>query len=485
MFFKLNKKGLLTLVGFFISVFLLFCSILAPHGHATHNQASVHSESSYQPGSEEKYQLFEKNEFASLFSERFFYQQAPPSTFSQNTANGEVTVYTTIRPEIQTQITSLFNRYAPLIAAGVVLDAQTGAVLAMGNYTRNGAGRELLPEGEDNYCLYGGFPAASLIKIITAAAALEKKGFSNDQTLPVSGRYHTLYKSQLGLEKSYYKPAPVSLEKAFAMSINPFFGKIGIEYVDDREFSQIAEAFLFNTPIEFDLPMSRSCIVKPLNDFERAEVASGYNTRTTISPLHAALIASLPVNEGKMMRPFVIERVVGANGQEVYSKKIKTVAQPLSSKSVEKLRELMQGTVQNGTARNSFAHLRRLQDWRNWVMGGKTGSIDLPLHRGRCDWFTGFGQDGDTRLAVSFILIHGANRTVRSSYLAAETLKGAFLKDTIADQPPPQSVRHSEKQSLKKSVKLSSKQTGKQSAKRYGKQTAKKVEKSRDHEAGG
>ena len=361
-------------------------------------------------------------DISSLFERRFFYQKEVPPVFTKALSFGEVTVATTIQPRVQEHLHNLFQKYAPLIAAGVVLDARSGAVLAMANYTKGSAGRELLPDGEDNYCLYAGFPAASLIKIITAAAALEIKGFSPEQTLPVAGRYHTLYRSQLGLDKPLHRAEQVPLSKAFALSINPFFGVLGTTYLSDAAFTKIAQGFLFNTQIPFDLPVQPSTLMQPHDDFERAERASGYNTQTIISPLHAALIASLAANEGTIMQPYLVERVTDSAGKELYSKSITTLSSPLSSASVQQLRTLMQATVRTGTARGAFAYLRARRETNDWVTGGKTGSIDLPGHRGRCDWFAGFGQDGETRIAVACILIHGANRTVRSSYVASQAV---------------------------------------------------------------
>jgi len=179
-----------------IALLVFFCGSGA--GHTSQDNAGA-KQCAGSPGAASQPQLFTEQEIAALFGERCFYQATLPQSFVKTTQHGDITAFTTIQPQLQEQMISLFKRYAPLIAAGVVLDAQSGAVLAMANYTKGDAGRVLLPDGEDNYCLYAGFPAASLIKIITAAAALEKKGFTQTQTLPVSGRYHTLYRSQLGL----------------------------------------------------------------------------------------------------------------------------------------------------------------------------------------------------------------------------------------------------------------------------------------------
>jgi len=362
---------------------------------------------------------------SALFAGRFFYDPNPPAAFPAETAQGRVTVQTTLKPELQQRLMAILSRTGPLIAAAVVLDAKTGAVFAMGNQATR-AGASLLPEGAGNYCVYGGFPAASLVKIITAAVGLEKKGFDTGHLEPVSGRYHTLYRSQVGIERSPYKPEMVPLDKAFALSINPYFGKMWIDSFADSDFLDFGQELQFNKSLEFDLPVSKSRIIAPTNAFERAEVASGYNTRTTISPLHAALVAALPANGGRIMRPYIIDRIADANGKIIYSHVNRTLAQPLSPRSVAQLAELMQGTVHSGTARGSFAGINQLGAANGWIMGGKTGSIDLPEHTGRCDWFAGFGQSGQTSVAVACILIHGAQRTMRSSYVGAEMIRASL-----------------------------------------------------------
>lgn len=466
----------LPLIAAVLALLVLFCGAGAEY--AAQDSAAV-KQCASGPVAAPSPILFTEQDIAALFDERCFYQTAVPSSITKTTRHGEITAFTTIQPQLQEQMISLFKRYAPLIAAGVVLDAQTGAVLAMANYTKGNAGRVLLPDGEENYCLYAGFPAASLIKIITAAAAIEKKGFTQTQTLPVAGRYHTLYRSQLGLGKGRYRSEQVPLDKAFALSINPFFGKLGISYLSDAEFAQIAEGFLFNAPIDFDLALPQSRIVQPLDDFERAEVASGYNTRTVISPLHAALIASLPANDGKIMRPYIIDRIVAADGRELYGKQIKVISQPLSRSSVEHLHTLMQGTVRKGTARSSFAHLRSRAGSKDWITGGKTGSIDLPDHRGRCDWFAGFGEDGTSRIAVACILIHGANRVVRSAYVASQAISACLEPGVTVARPahttPQPQYRAAGKaaQHVRKNSQHSAKLAGKRTKKKISKQPTK------------
>jgi cell division protein FtsI/penicillin-binding protein 2 len=342
---------------------------------------------------------------------------------------GAFIVHTTVVAEIQQRLTALFRRYHPLAGAGVVLDPDSGAVLAMADYQREAKLPPSLAAGADNLCLFAGFPAASLIKIVTAAGAIERKGFTADRTLPVSGRNHTLYRHQLGLKAPRFRSRPVSLENAFARSINPFFGLLGVEVLTAAEFADVAADFLFLRPLGFDLPVSPSRLLDPATPFARAELASGFNTHTTISPLHAALVAGAAVTDGRIMRPYVVQRLVDDNGVEVLYRRPRELAQAISPEVAREIGRLMQATVERGTARKSFCHLSsrcRREDWR---LGGKTGNIDLRNNDGRCEWFAGYGTVNDRRIAVAVVLVHGDRRTIGTAYVAAELIKTALLTD--------------------------------------------------------
>ncbi|MCP4715717.1 MAG: hypothetical protein GY868_11420, partial [Deltaproteobacteria bacterium] len=241
----------------------------------------------------------------------------------------------------------------------------------------------------------------------------------------------TLYKHQLGLKRQRFRARSITLENAFSRSINPYFGKLGITYLARDEFGEMAHELFFNEPLEFDLPLRRSSCFVPESDFERAELASGFNTRTTISPLHAALIAALPVNGGKMMRPYVVKRIENESGNDIYCGESEVLAAPLSSYSITQLARLMQATVKKGTARKSFRHLRRYRDYSNWVLGGKTGAINMTEEQRRCEWYAGFAAKGDTRLSVAMVMVHGELRTVKPSYVAAELIKKCFTRKSV------------------------------------------------------
>ncbi|HEX9911184.1 MAG TPA: penicillin-binding transpeptidase domain-containing protein, partial [Desulfatiglandales bacterium] len=105
---------------------------------------------------------------------------------------GRFTLETSIDRDLQRFVMDLLNRSMTQHSAAVVIRPDNGQILAMGSYENNGNGGK----GE-NICLRADFPAASLFKIVAAAAAVEARGMNPETPLAFRGQKYTLYKSQL------------------------------------------------------------------------------------------------------------------------------------------------------------------------------------------------------------------------------------------------------------------------------------------------
>ncbi len=102
------------------------------------------------------------------------------------------------------------------------MDPKTGKVLSMVGFDKT--------DPSNNPCVDSRFPAASIFKIVTASAVVEKCGFQPGSKLSYNGRKHTLYKSQLKDRRNRYTNR-ITFRDSFAQSVNPVFGKIGAHYL--------------------------------------------------------------------------------------------------------------------------------------------------------------------------------------------------------------------------------------------------------------
>jgi len=332
-------------------------------------------------------------------------------------------VKTSIDPSLQKYISHLLNRSMTYQAAVVALRPDNGQILAMVTYENHGKG------GQDNLCVKADFPAASLFKVVSASAVMEAKGFTPETPLSFRGQKHTLYRSQLKEKehKGRYL-RKTTLKNAFSGSINPVFGKIGIYDLGKEIMSEYAERYLFNRPIPFDLPLAVSRIEVPEDDFGLAEIASGFNKRTLISPLHAALMTAGIANEGTIMEPWLVGSVEDASGKVVYRAAPSKLATPVSENTAKKMKVLMAETVTTGTCRTAFRALRRKKAFKQIELGAKTGTINDRGDQFKYDWLVAYAlpAQGQGGLSLAVLAVHGEKLGIRAKDLARYILNHHF-----------------------------------------------------------
>jgi cell division protein FtsI/penicillin-binding protein 2 len=279
----------------------------------------------------------------------------------------------------------------------------------------------------NNPCLDSIFPAASIFKIITAAAAVEKCGLNQGSSLSFTGGKHTLYKSQLTDKYTKYTQN-ITLRDSFAQSVNPVFGKIGSQMLGKSAIEQYAAAFGFNDAIEFEAPIDSSSLSVDDVPFQLAEVASGYNRTTTISPLHGALIGAAILNQGIMVEPTMIDHIADQTGQVLYQSRIEPMKQVISAKSSDTMAQMMEATVTSGTGRKAFKDFQKDSILARLDIGGKTGSMDNQTHDAHYDWFVGFAADkaSGQKVVVSVVVAHEKYIGTRSGYYARILMKQYF-----------------------------------------------------------
>jgi penicillin-binding protein A len=321
-----------------------------------------------------------------------------------------LTVQSSVDRPLQDYVQGMVNRSGALQSAAVVLDCNDGRILAMASHSKDG--------NEKGLCLKAEFPAASLFKIISAAAAMDSAGYGPDNQVCYNGKKHTLSKRQLSNKAGKYS-ARTSLKSAFGSSINPVFGNLGMSVLGQKTMNDYADKFFFNRKIPFDFPVDVSTTDIPVDDFGLAQIASGYNKITLISPLHAALLASVAVNQGVMVAPLLIEHIKNSSGAIVYQKNPTVLATVIDGDTASNLRELMRETVSSGTCRKSFSSLRQAKAFKDIDLGAKTGTMNDRTGRFLCDWLSAFALDknGNRGICIAILGVHGERLGIKSNVL--------------------------------------------------------------------
>ncbi len=333
--------------------------------------------------------------------------------------NESLTVITSTDTALQRYLSRLLKQHRPLYGGIVVMEPGTGRIRALVSYVNDS-----MADPGGNLCLRALFPAASVFKTITAAAAIGFADYTADCITDHRGRTSTLYKSQIKAQPE--GAVELTLAEAYARSINAVFGRIGIYHVGSAELMKTARAFGFNLTLPGDLYCDISNVSPPDSEYALAELASGFNQSTTISPLHGALIASCIAEGGAMPYPSLLDTVIRKrDGTVLYISEKKTWLKPITTGTADELQKIMHAVVRYGTASRHFRNIVNSKKFDDFAYGGKTGSIDKK-GVGRVDWFVGYAahqQKVDERVAVAVLTVHGAYWTVHSSHLAAEAIR--------------------------------------------------------------
>ena len=307
------------------------------------------------------------------------------------------------------------SRYIGIVG----MDPATGKVLSMVGFDKT--------DPSNNPCVDSRFPAASIFKIVTASAVVEKCGLNPGSKLSYNGKKHTLYKSQLKERINRYTNR-ITFRDSFAQSVNPVFGKIGALYLGKNTLEKYAEAFDFNKNIDFEIEIAPSSVNLSDEPYQWAEVACGFNNKTKMSPLHGAMMASAIINQGSIMEPTVVDQIINEKGEIIYRNRLVTINQAITPRASKVLNQLMAATIRSGTCRKAFRGYRKDKILSKLNIGGKTGSIDNKSHDARYDWFVGFAEEknGPRKIALSVIVVHEKYIGLRASYYARIAMKKYF-----------------------------------------------------------
>ena len=372
---------------------------------------------------------FDKKKVQALLSDvSFINLEGKSFGFASN--GRQYRVDTSLDIGLQHYLLSKLNTSTARYIGIVVMDPETGRILSMVSFDKTNAA--------NNPCLESIFPAASIFKIVTASAAVEKYGFGPNHIFTFNGMKHTLYRSQLKDRKTRYTNR-IKFKDAFAQSVNPVFGKIGALYLDKETILKYAKAFGFDRKINFELQLDPSCVVVTDKPYRWAEIASGFNNNTKISPIHGAMMVSAIINQGKLPEPTIVDRIVDEKGSVIYQNQTVPIGRAITADASEILNRLMATTIRSGTLRKTFRRYKRDKVLSRLNIGGKTGSIDNKTHDVRFDWFVGFAEEkgGKRKIALSVIVAHEKYIGLRAGYYARIAMKSYFDHDLAQNNADP------------------------------------------------
>ena len=337
-------------------------------------------------------------------------------------------VYLTLRPGIQRLAQ---DELGTRCGAVVVLDAKTGAVVAMASSPTYNANLMVQPSGFkkvkkikgtcgdasalQNNATLGLYPPGSTFKMVTAAAALDSGAYTPSSPFNDPG-YCIEYGQRVSNAGNPDQTGPeafgnVSLAQGFEHSINSVFCNVGM-HIGGLKILDYAKRLGFYSLPPLDTPPDTSAasglykhgeLWRPTNNSEidSGRLAFGqFNMLAT--PLQMALVGATIANRGVLPKPYLVQKVVAADGSTVTKTSPQMLGQVIKPQTAAELNQMMQLVVQGGTAATvGFPPSLRV--------AGKTGTAELGLGTVYDAWFVAFAPASNPRYVVAVVVAKQPN----------------------------------------------------------------------------
>ena len=321
---------------------------------------------------------------------------------AKNGGDLTLTLDTTIQYYLEKGMEAMIDKFSAANgASGIVMDVNTGGILAMAsypNYDLNDfltvSDPALLSRISDeeggfklsdaqltqwrNKALNDTYEPGSTFKILTLSAALEEGVVDKTTTVNCGGSVsisgytiHCSNKNGHGLQ---------TLMQSVGNSCNPAFINYGLRIGNEKFYEYMRSFGLMNTT-GIDLGGEAVGVFAAENSFTQLDLACyAFGQNFTVTPLTLISAQAACVNGGYLHTPYLVERITDSDGNVNYRHDSTPVRQVISEQTSATVRECLEYVVSSGTGKNGQV--------AGYRIGGKTGTADK-------------GQSGD--VVVSFL----------------------------------------------------------------------------------
>lgn len=289
--------------------------------------------------------------------------------------NGD-NVYLTLDQRIQSYLEDAMKEaskhYEPESLIGIVADPKTGKILAMSSkpsYDPNQENNEYFY----NDAIANAFEPGSTMKIFTLAAAINE-GVYKGQDFYQSGTY------QVGNRKIKDHNGgagwgSITFDEGVERSSNVAFAILGDQKLGPDRFRKYIHNFGLDEKTNIDLLGEGSNTI--LFDQQIQQVTTAFGQGSTVTPIQLVQAATAIANDGKMMKPYTIDKIVDPiTGKVQLEHKPKEVGKPVSKDTATQVRQLLERVVTSPKGTGTAYKID------GYSVGGKTGTAQIPDGKG-------------------------------------------------------------------------------------------------------
>lgn len=300
--------------------------------------------------------------------------------FTRIPVNGstlQLSLDATIQHIVEQELGAIVQQLNPKNAYAVVVDPNTGEILAMAGTPTfdpnnilpkkfmNRSESELSPAEKDElkrelerqkaarkvHPLEDSYEPGSTMKIFTAAIALEERKVRLGEKIDCAGGKWK-FSNKLTITDTHHNGV-MTFEEVLWQSSNVGTAKIGLR-LDPTVHYQYLRKFGFGDPSGLNFPGETSGRLMAPDRWSgttQPTMCYGYGLSTT--PLQILMASCAIANGGKLMEPILVQKVFNDQGVLLQEHKPKVKQQVMSEETSALMREALKGVVTNGTAKKA------------------------------------------------------------------------------------------------------------------------------------
>ncbi len=330
------------------------------------------------------------------------------------------TAVLTLDPRLQIAAEKVLTRARSPRGAVVVTD-RLGRILALaGRRTEDPKGGK---EGiwDPAVALDAWAPAASIFKVVSAAAMVEAGARGNEKVC-YHGGVRSVMESNLGDSKRDGRCE--NLSYGLAHSQNAIIAKFAHRYLQPAALIDTARRFGFGAPLPFATPAAYGSVDIPTDKgVEFAKTAAGFSG-VHLSALGGAMLAGTIAGGGTAPTPTIIAAIIDGT-QETATAAATPGRRVLEARVAAEVAAMMTETCAKGSAARAFRGREQIPDV---AVAGKTGTLSRtePFYL-QYSWFVGYAPADRPTLTVS-VLLGNAELWYMKAHTAARAVLGEGLR---------------------------------------------------------
>lgn len=348
----------------------------------------------------------------------------------QDGINMTLTINMDIQNSLERELDNAVLKYNPDQALGIVMDPNTGEILAISsrpNFSPSEYQNYTVEEINRNLPVWMTYEPGSTFKIITLAASLEEKIVDLDNDMFFDSGAITVDNATLHCWKHGGHGAQTFLQ-VVENSCNPGFVNLGLKLGKEKLFDYI-DKFGFGKKTGVDLNGEGSGIIFDLDRVGNVELATtAFGQGVSVTPIQQITAVSAAINGGYLYKPYIVKSLNEPETNSVVQENSKQIVRKvISEETSEKVRYALESVVSNGTGRPSFID--------GYRVGGKTGTAQK-VKDGRymvgnyIVSFVGFLPADDPQVVV-YIAIDNAKGVTQYGGTIAAPIAKSILADSI------------------------------------------------------